>query len=94
MVEEHLDLCLEAGLEITGINAEVMLGQREYQVFGKGGKQASDDAWIARYLLHRTAEEYHVKIEFAPKPVKGDRNGSGMHANFSNKRLREKGGEK
>ena len=25
-----------AGIDITGTNAEVMLGQWEYQVFGKG----------------------------------------------------------
>ena len=32
IVEEHLELCLEAGLEISGINAEVMPGQWEYQI--------------------------------------------------------------
>ena len=51
LVEEHLDLCLEAGLDITGINAEVMLGQWEFQCFGKGPRKAADDLVIARYLL-------------------------------------------
>lgn len=39
LVEEHLDACLEAGLDVTGINSEVLLGQWEFQLFGKGAKQ-------------------------------------------------------
>ncbi len=30
IVEEHLDACIEAGINIEGINAEVMKGQWEY----------------------------------------------------------------
>ncbi|MDV7397734.1 hypothetical protein RZS08_40415, partial [Arthrospira platensis SPKY1] len=92
-MEEHFDTCLDAGLSITGINAEVLLGQWEFQLFGKGGKRAADDLWIARYLLHRISEKHGVKVEFHPKPIQGDWNGSGMHANFSNKRMRDKGGK-
>ena len=40
IVEEHLDICLDAGISLTGINAEVMLGQWEYQCFGKGAKKS------------------------------------------------------
>ncbi|MEM6647391.1 MAG: glutamine synthetase beta-grasp domain-containing protein [Bacteroidota bacterium] len=91
IVEEHLDLCLDAGLNVEGINAEVAAGQWEFQVFAKGAAAAGDQVWMARYLLERTAEQYGVAIEYHCKPIKGDWNGSGMHANFSNSTLREAG---
>lgn len=94
IVEEHLDACLDAGIDITGINAEVALGQWEFQCFAKGAKKACDDLWISRYLLDRCCENYNVTVNYHPKPIPGDWNGSGMHANFSNKEIREVGGEK
>ena len=93
IVDKHLDQCLEAGLNVEGINAEVMMGQWEFQIFSKGAKDAGDQVWVARYLLERVAEDYDVAINWHCKPVKGDWNGSGMHANFSNSTLRECGNQ-
>jgi len=88
MVERHLDLCIEADVNIEGVNAEVMKGQWEYQIFAKGAKEAGDQLWVARYLMERVGEEFGVRINLHPKPVQGDWNGSGMHINFSNTTLR------
>jgi len=96
IVEEHLDLCIEAGLNIEGINAEVAAGQWEFQIFAKGAHQAGDQIWVARYLMERTAEKYGVYVEWHPKPLGKDLdwNGSGMHANFSNGLMRTCGDKK
>ena len=93
IVEEHLDLCLDAGINVEGINAEVATGQWEFQIFSQGAKEAGDQIWVARYIMERTAEKYGLAINWHPKPVNGDWNGSGMHANFSNTLLRTCGSE-
>ncbi|MFN4315243.1 MAG: glutamine synthetase beta-grasp domain-containing protein [Chitinophagaceae bacterium] len=92
IVEEHLDACLEAGLNVEGINAEVAAGQWEFQIFAKGAKEAGDQIWLGRYLLERIGEKYGVAVNWHCKPLGAlDWNGSGMHANFSNSLLRNGG---
>jgi glutamine synthetase len=71
IVEEHLELCLAAGINHEGINAEVAKGQWEFQIFAKGSAKAADDTWTARYLMMRLCEKYEVDVVLALQAHQG-----------------------
>lgn len=94
VVEAHYRACLYAGVKISGINAEVMPGQWEYQVGPCTGIESGDELWISRYILLRVCEDFGVNVSWDPKPIPGDWNGAGCHTNYSTKSMRADGGMK
>jgi glutamine synthetase len=87
-VDEHYDACLRAGLQISGINAEVAPGQWEFQIGPCEGIDAADQLWVARYLLMEICSKHNLYVSFEPKPFPHF-NGSGLHNNYSTIKMRE-----
>jgi len=94
VVDAHYKACIFAGVKIAGSNAEVMPAQWEFQVGPCEGIEMGDHLWAARFILHRICEDFGVQATFDPKPMKGDWNGAGCHANYSTVEMREEGGIK
>jgi glutamine synthetase len=88
LVEDHMKACLDAGLVICGVNAEVMPGQWEFQIGTADPVTVSDHLWLARWLLYRIGEKYGINAKLDPKPVR-ELNGAGAHTNWSTAATRD-----
>ena len=91
LAEKHYEYCLQAGVKIGGINAEVAPSQWEFRIGPCPGLGVGDDLWVARYILHKLGEEFGVCISFSFKLASA----SGiLNTTFSTENTRNKNGLK
>ena len=85
LAEKHYEYCLQAGLQIGGINADVAPNRWEFRIGPCCGLDAGDELWVARYILHKLGQEFGVCISFKPEVVS-----TKLNTTFSTEETREK----
>jgi glutamine synthetase len=91
LAEKHYEYCLQAGLKIGGVNAEVAPSQCGFRIGPRPGLGAGDELWIARYILHKLGEEFGVCISFKSEPASAS---GTLNTTFSTEESRNKNGLK
>merc|ERR1712226_1497714 len=92
VADAHIKACIYAGITVSGLSAEVMPGQWEFQVGPCEGIDSGDHLWMSRCIMVRVCESLGVNVDFDPKPATGDWNGAGCHTNYSTAKMRAAGG--
>lgn len=65
--DKHFKSCINTGIKMFGMNAELKMGQWEYQIaHGPDILRVCDDLIVSRYLLERLSEEYNLQISYNP----------------------------
>lgn len=90
--EEHMYACIDAGLTISGTNAEVGPHQWEFQIGPVMSIDAADQLILANFILIKIAEKYGKNIVYKPKPFGNKISGNGCHTNVSTKTMRGENG--
>ncbi|XP_052104619.1 glutamine synthetase-like [Mytilus californianus] len=90
----HLMACLYAGVDIGGNIRENDASQWEYQIGPCSGVSIGDHLNMSRYILHRLAEMFGLRVTLHPVPVHESPFTSSGHLNFSTSQMRAKGGIK
>jgi len=91
IAETHMQLCLDAKINIKGINASLGPAQWRYKIGICKGVAAGDHLHVSRYILERLAEMNNAVICWHPKPFKDGWNRSACHTNYSNRFMRNGG---
>ncbi|KAM7267359.1 hypothetical protein ACFE04_009525 [Oxalis oulophora] len=72
IADSHYKACLYAGINISGINGEVMPGQWEFQVGPSGGISAGDELWVARYILEAEWNGAGAHTNYSTKSMRSE----------------------
>lgn len=64
VAESHYKACLYAGINIKSVNSEKNLSEWKFEIGPCEAYDLADQLVIARYILHRVAEDFNVVIKF------------------------------